>query len=295
MKPDLYSKAILTASTLLLVSLLAFLCTPASGQAKRTTKASFQPEETTNTLGTGKPVNPIAFEIRGLRLGMTPDEARPIMENLAREYKSPVIGWPPQELVGEGQSPCLSETVTAMKEHRETNSGGGHEKCITTMYFRAHEYAEVINAGRPRIDLSFAEDLPIAPGTTRLWRITYIQDGLQTVADIRSFFAELIKKFGPATFASLTGPVVYCSETAPGKTCRFDNQCSLSPDLYSQVSGRQVPRLASSGLCAMAVPDRGTVDYRGTVDLWDEELVGRSDKEKKKVIDETRTTIKPTF
>lgn len=83
------------------------------------------------------------------------------MENLAREYKSPVIGWPPQELVGEGQSPCLSETVTAMKEHRETNSGGGHEKCITTMYFRAHEYAEVINAGRPRIDLSFAEDLPI--------------------------------------------------------------------------------------------------------------------------------------
>jgi hypothetical protein len=258
--------------------LFVFTCLQATSQTARPGHASpAKPSGAAGKTGTGKPVDPRNFTFKGLRLGMTPVDALEIMERLAQENRSNVWGL---------SEPCLSDEVQALKEHSSLRRGGegdvlenGLHECVAQMYLNGYRRPDKFE-----INLYFAEDLPGAPGTTRLWAIVFHPLNLETDADIREFFAALTERYGPATTSSPEGSVTYCGETMQGKTCTPESLTG-NPHLPPRV----FPNIARTGLYASR--DHLTV----YITLWDATLARLSEKEHDRAIAETRTTSKPVF
>jgi hypothetical protein len=238
---------------------------------------------------------------------MTPDEARPIMEQLAAEARVPLpLAGSQLRLGGDRGSPCALEKVSALKEHRWL-SREDNGKCVQSM---------TENSGNFEIRLEFAEDLPRSPGTMRLWLIYFTQIDLKTDADVRSFFSAIIEKYGPATFTT-PDEIIYCSETAPGKTCRVVDDDMHVVHLFfsddgkgynsktntaqlkcferkpSAVACQFPPQLGSVGFYAQG---RGAGVYHPVeIYLYDAAFASQSANEEARMIGETRTTGKPVL
>lgn len=226
--------------------------------------------------GQGNAVNPINFSIKGLRLHMTADEARPIMEQLAAENSSRVEN---------SHVRCVLEQMSALREHQEI-SRDGRGNCVESMDYSPR--------GAFRVELEFVEDLPKSPGTMRLWHIGLEQGKLATEADIKSFLSAVIEKYGPATFAT-PSEISYCSETGPAKTCRINSiydrtTVKLMCSTFGVAVGCQFPsQLGRVGFYARA-------EYHGVrIDLYDAAFASQSAHEEAKMIGDTRTTAKPSL
>jgi hypothetical protein len=253
---------------------LVFLALSATGlpQTLRSTSSS----------GSGKAVNPVSFSIKGLRLHMTADEARPIMQQLAAENHAAFDG-------GWG-SPCASETISALKEHRKLGDDFSG-KCVARMGFQLTD-----SDTKFMVNLEFVEDLPKSPGVMRIWHIDFQEVDLKTHADFRSFFSAIADKFGPATIAT-PSEIIYCSETGSRKTCR------VSPSTIYAYESRTNTALLK---CCRFAPELGGVGFYGrregvgpysrvVVDLYDATFATQSDREKARMVGETQTAGKPAL
>jgi hypothetical protein len=236
-------------------------------------------------------LDPREFTLKGLRLGMTPEDALPIMKRLAEENG--------QKEVNSNGQPCLSDDEAAIKTTGHTNHSDGRSgKCVSIMWFDSE-------GSKYGIDLYFAEDILKAPGTARLWLIAYTQPHVTTDADRVTFLNAVTERYGPPSVRK-TDSLYYCSEHEPKKTCIVhigESACSFlahdNEDLHCGVQLRPnsdlppaVPdELAKSGLYASV----GRFLLTGDVLLWDADFARQSANEYRKNIEGLRTSARPTF
>jgi hypothetical protein len=236
--------------------------------------------------GTGKPADPTVFSLRDLRLYMTADEALPVMKSLVGEYLN---------RLRVSYGPCIQEKIAALREHRAPRNEpymAPHPGtvCVTSMSFEEND-----SNGHLQVRLEFAEDAPGSLGTVRLWRIDFFQGNMPTAADAKAFFAAIVQKFGVPTSVGLDGlgPVVYCGETGPAKTCRINPYTTGNYDSSTNSAKIEccefAPQLAKKGFYAR---------WNGSgvsIDVWDVAFRLRLAQEEEKMIGNTRTTGKPVI
>jgi hypothetical protein len=231
-----------------------------------------------------KSVDPSAFSLRGLRLYMTSDEAVPVLNDLIEEYGDRTTR------SSESYGPCVKERIAALMEHREPRDFAytplpAGTVCVTGLSFGGGN-------GNLEVRLKFAEDVK-TPGTMRLWHINFFQANMPTAADARAFFAAVVQKYGAPTAAGPDGlgPVIYCSETGPAKTCRIDPYVTGNYDASTDSAKLEccsfAPQLARKGFYARRFGNGVAID------LWDVAFRVRLAQDEQKMIDNTRTTGKP--
>ncbi len=198
--------------------------------------------------GKGRIVNPLSFSVKGLRLHMTSAEARPIMEELGGSA------------VAISRRPCVSETISALREHREFSGEG---QCIHRMDL------EALGTDRFTLRLDFDEDLPRSPGTMRLSNLE-LKVYVKTDDERKEFFSAVKRKYGTPSLASAEA-ILYCGQASRRDTCRW----GAEPDhrgvaLYAQ-SEKTMP---------------GVLIF-----LYDDDLASQSWAVRKRMINEARADL----
>jgi hypothetical protein len=267
--------------------------------------------------------DPRTFVFKGLRLGMTPEQAEPIIEQIIKEPKEidrdTYLGHKGVN-IQKKTLPCFSKQLEELKEGEGRVYNDNQSVCIETM-----EIGEWRQTGSVALKLFFVEDFPSHPGNVHLWAIVFRQAGLKTSTDRATWVDAVTNKYGTPSFSSPEGPVVYCAEHVSGKTCRInrierldfpsdsmEHQVKIDPDRDSTslthltrpytgapLSYGVYPALAKGGMYVDFGPapsgGYGDGNFEAEVYLWDTSQVQTLPEIERRVVEKTPTAKKPEF